>query len=288
MVRSGYGITYDPLPFSRPLRGMYPATIGSTFVSSTPYTWVDTLDKGIPAIPIPDTSTGVMTLPPTIDMGPRSAWAGPLHRGYIQSWNLTVERKLPANVSTSVGYVGTQTVHQMIDLDINAAPPGGGPSGRPLAATQNRLITMQMWDGSASGNYHALQVAVNRQFSNGLLLKGGYTWSRAINWTDDDGWTGAPTFNWGPMQNRNRAVAGYNRTHMFTMGFVYEIPFGQGKAWANHGFASHLLGGWQTNGTFVAYTGTPLTVSASGTELNAPGNSQTADQVKPGAVSNPG
>ena len=117
--------------------------------------------------------------------------------------------------------------------------------------------------------------------ANGLLLKGAYTWSRAINWTDDDGWTGAPTFNWGPAQQRNRAVAGYNRTHMFTMGFVYEMPFGKGRVYARNGFPSKLLGGWQTNGTFVAYTGTPLTVTASGTDLNAPGNGQTADQVKP-------
>lgn len=284
VIRSGYGITYDPLPFSRPLRGMYPATIGSTFVSSNPYTWVDTLDKGIPAIPIPDTSTGVITLPPTVDMGPRSAWGGPLHRGYIQSWNFTIERKLPGDISASLGYVGTETVHQMLDIDINAAPPGGGPAGRPLAATQNRLITMQMWDGSASGNYHSLQLAVNRQFSHGLLLKGAYTWSKAINWTDEDGWTGIPTFNWGPMQQRNRAVSGYDRAHMFTLGFVYEMPFGKGKSWVNHGFASHLLGGWQTNGTMAAYTGTPFNISASGAELNAPGNSQTADQVKAGKV----
>jgi len=284
VIRSGYGITYDPLPFSRPLRGMYPNTIGSTFVSSNPYTWVDTLDKGIPAIPIPDTSTGVITLPPTVDMGPRSAWGGPLHRGYIQSWNFTVERKLPAGISASLGYVGTETVHQMIDLDINAAPPGGGPAGRPLAATQNRLISMLMWDGSASGNYHSLQLAINRQFSHGLLLKGAYTWSKAINWTDDDGWTGAPPFNWGPIQQRNRAVAGYDRAQMFTLGFVYELPFGKGKNWVNNGFASQLLGGWQTNGTMAAYTGTPFTVSASGAELNAPGNNQTADQVKPGKV----
>ena len=262
VVRSGYGITYDPLPFSRPLRGMYPATIGSTFVSSGPYTWIDTLDKGIPAIAIPDTSTGVIALPPTVDMGPRSSWGGPLHRGYIQSWNLTVERKLPGNVATSVGYVGTQTVHQMLDIDINAAPPGGGPAGRPLAATQNRRISMLMWDGSASGNYHSLQVAINRQFSHGLLMKGAYTWSKAINWTDEDGWTGAPSFNWGPSQPRNRALAGYNRAHMFTMGFVYEMPFGSGKKWAAKGLASRALGGWQTNGTFIAYTGTPFTVSA--------------------------
>ena len=284
VVRSGYGITYDPLPFSRPLRGMYPATIGSTFVSATPYSWIGTLDQGIPAIPLPDTSTGVMELPPTIDMGPRSAWGGELHRGYIQSWNFTVERKLPADLVTSIGYVGTLTVHQMIDRDINAAPPGGVPAGRPLAATQNRRIPMLMWDGLASGNYHALQVALNRQFSRGLFLKGAYTWSKAINWTDEDGWTGAPPWNLQPVMHRNRAEAGYNRAHMFTMGYVYELPFGPGKSWVTGGPLSWILRDWQTNGAFVAYTGTPFTVSAAGTELNSPGNAQTADLVVPGKV----
>jgi len=281
VVRSGYGITYDPLPFSRPLRGLYPATIGATFPAPSPYTPVTTLDKGIPAIPLPDVSKGVLELPPAVDMGPRSPWGGLLHRGYIQSWNFTVERRLVYDIVTSVAYVGTQTVHQLADIDINAAPPGGGPAGRPLAATQGRRIAALMWDGWISGNYHGLQVAINRQFSRGLFLKGAYTWSKAINWTDDDGWAGMPLTNWGPALRRNRAVAGYDRTHMFTMGFVYELPFGPGKTWSQSGPASWLLRGWQTNGTFAAYTGTPFTIGASGAELNMPGTSQTADQVKP-------
>jgi len=280
VIRSGYGSTYDPLPFSRPLRGMYPATIGSTFVSSGPFAWIDTLDKGIPAIPIPDTSTGVLTLPPTVDMGPRSAWGGEINRGYIQSWNFTIERKLAGDFVTSVGYVGTQTVHQLIDRDINAAPPGGGPAGRPLAATQNRRIAALMWDGMASGNYHGLQIAVNRQFSRGLLVKGAYTYSKAINWTDEDGWTGAPTWNWGPVMHRNRAKAGYNREQMFTLGALYELPFGPGKTFNTAGPISHLTRGWQINGTMSVYSGTPFTIGANGTELNSPGNTQTADQVK--------
>jgi outer membrane receptor protein involved in Fe transport len=279
VLRSGYGITYDPLPFSRPLRGMYPATIGSTFVSATPYSWIDTLENGIPPIPLPDTTTGVFPLPPTIDMGPRSAWGGPLHRGYIQSWNFTLERKMPLDLVTSFAYVGTQTVHQMMDRDINAAPPGTGPAGRPLAATQGRRIAALMWDGFASGNYHGLQVALNRQFSRGLLLKGAYTWSKAINWIDDDGWTGAQSWNWEPVMHRNRAVAGYDRTHMFTLGYVYELPFGNGRRMMTSGPLSWLLGGWQTNGAFAAYTGSPFTLGANGAELNAPGNAQTADQV---------
>jgi len=283
VIRSGYGITYDPLPFSRPLRGLYPATIGASFVADNPYTYIHTLDKGIPAIPLPDVSKGVLTLPPSVDMGPRSPWGGLLHRGYIQSWNFTLERKLPADVVASVAYVGTQTVHQLADRDINAAAPGAGPAGRPLAATQGRRITANMWDGWISGNYHGLQAAINRRFAQGLMLKGAYTWSKTINLTDDDGWASV-MWNWGPVIRRNRAVAGYDRTHMFTMGFVYELPFGPNGTWARSGLLSHLLRGWRTNGLFSAYTGTPFTVFADGAELNAPGNSQTADQVKSGKV----
>lgn len=279
VIRSGYGITFDPLPFSRPLRGLYPATITASWVSSGPYAWVDTIDKGIPAVPLPDISKGVLELPPTVDMGPRSPWGGQINRGYVQSWNFTVERKLPADVVTSVAYVGTQTVKQLMDRDINAAAPGTGPAGRPLAATQNRRIGASMWDGWVNGNYHSLQTAINRQFSKGLFLKGAYTWSKTINWADEDGWVSLPITNWEPALRRNRAVAGYDRTHMFTLGFLYDLPFGPGHRLAQSGAASWLLRGWRTNGVYNAYTGTPFTISADGASLNAPGSSQTADQV---------
>ncbi|MCL5746646.1 MAG: TonB-dependent receptor, partial [Acidobacteria bacterium] len=281
VIRSGYGITYDPLPFARPLRGLYPASIGATFTRLDPYTWYNNLSQGIPVVPVPDISTGVLTLPPDVDMGPRSPWAGELHRGYIQSWNFTVERKLPADLVTSVAYVGTQTVHWLVDRDINAAPPGTGAAGRPLFATQGRRIGASMWDGWLNGNYHALQVAVNRYFTRGLMLKGAYTWSKAINYTDDDGWAGLPLTNWLPALDRNRARAGYDRTHMFVMGWVYELPFGEGKRWATSGPARQAFGGWQINGTFSSYTGTPFGVGADGAGLNAPGSNQTADLVKP-------
>jgi hypothetical protein len=47
------------------------------------------------------------------------------------------------------------------------------------------------------------------------------------------------------------------------------------------GPASYIVGGWQVNGVLAAYTGVPLTVTAPGAALNAPSNTQTADQVGP-------
>jgi hypothetical protein len=68
---------------------------------------------------------------------------------------------------------------------------------------------------------------------------------------------------------------------MFKSGWIWELPFGANKRWAQEGFGKAVLGGWQLNGIFSAYSGTPFTVTASGTSLSAPGNTQVADQVLP-------
>ena len=150
----------------------------------------------------------------------------------------------------------------------------------PFTAQFGRTIATNMWDGYLSSNYNSLQVAVNRSFAKGLMLKGAYTYAKAIDYTDDDGWASVG-WNWAPVFQRNRAVAGFDRTHILQIGWVYELPFGKGKMLAKSGVAAAVLGGWQVNGSWLAYTGTPFTVSALGPSLNAPNNTQTADQVNP-------
>ncbi len=282
VIRSGYGITYDPMPFGRPLLGFYPLTIAQTFVSTLPGATSLTpylpLDKGIPAFDGPDISSGVVALPPTVEM--RTPYEAPFHRGYIQSWNLIVEHKLRGDFVVDVGYIGTQTTHQLADLNINAAEPGGGTAGQPLFAKYQRTANTLQWDGWLSANYHALQIALNRRLARGLFVKGAYTFSKAMNWTDDTGWSGL-MFNAPSALHRNRARAGYDIPHILQLGFAAELPFGKGKRLArSDGVASVLLGNWQVNGIFSAVSGRPFTVLAFDTSLNAPGNSQSADLVK--------
>jgi len=169
VIRSGYGITYSPLPFSRPLRGFYPLTIAQQFVGADQFVPFRPIEQGIPDFTGPDISSGRVALPPTVQM--RSAGQGQIHRGYIQSWNLIIERKLPAEFVASVGYVGTQTTHQLADLDINAAPAGGGTGGQPLFAKFGRTAPTLMWDGWLSANYHSLQATINRRLTRGCLSK---------------------------------------------------------------------------------------------------------------------
>lgn len=267
VVRAGYGITFNPLPLARPLRGSFPLTIAADFQDPNNFQPFNRIEQGIPEFCCPDLSAGVVPLPPTAII--RTPGLGLLKRGYIQSWNLVVERRLPREFVTSVGYVGTQTTRGFFDLDINAAAPGTGIPGRPAFAAFGRAISTSLLQGGVNANYHSLQATVHRRLTGGLLLRAAYTFSRAINWADDDG---GVALLWNPpsVLHRNRAQAGYNIPHNFQLGAVYELPFGKRKP---------VLGGWQLSGAFGAFQGRPFTVTSGGASLNAPGNAQTADQV---------
>ena len=272
VVRGGYGVTVSPMPLSRPLRGFYPAIIAQTFDGSTDFVPFGTLASGIPLFGGPDLNSGAVELPNTALMG--SPYADHINRGYIQSWNLTYERRLPAHFSLSTAYVGTKTTHLMGLYDINTAAAGQGQAGQPLFQKFGRTQPLWRFDGYLSSNYHGLQLALNRPFTRGFFVKGAYTWSKAMNRQDDDAWA-TLDYPHPSVLSKNYGPAGYDRTHVFQLGFVAELPMGRNGG----GPVNAILKGWSINGIASAVSGTPFTVTASGASLNAPGNNQTADQV---------
>ena len=285
VFRAGYGLTWDPLPFGRPLRGLYPSTLTGSWVPTvSTFGWYNSINEGIPDIPIPDVSKGQGLLPVNIDMGPRSPWGGQIHRGYIQSWNGTFERQLPFNMVGTAGYVATRTIHQLIDRNINTVGPGIGTTtaNLPLAKAYGRTIATNMWDGIGVANYHSLQTSLNKRFTHGLLVKANYTFGKSLSMADEDGWVGLPLYNLESRLYDNYGPSGYDRTHMFSAAWNYELPIGAGKhVVVSNKFADALVGGWKLSGIFVKYSGTAFTVTGSGSSLQATGNSQTADLIGP-------
>ena len=81
----------------------------------------------------------------------------------------------------------------------------------------------------------------------------------------------------------NRSLSDFDRTHNLNITNIVELPFGPGRRWLNDGgVLSQIVGGWQVNNIVSFYSGTPFSVTASGTSLNAPENDQRADQVEDG------
>ena len=281
VFRSGYGLTYNAQAWARAVRGDndYPVTIASTFINPDQFAYYSTLQQGIPKMVGPDLSSGRVPLDraaaeytPEIDN---------IDRGYTHTWNFAVERMLPYDTSIDVAYVGARGVGGYAGLDINSPQTlGVGDAGRPYASL-GRFVAINSWGMRLKTEYNSLQVALNKRMSHGLLVKGAYTLSKAMNETDNDG-RATLNFNIPSELYRNWAPAGFDRRHNFQLGFVYQLPWQSTNGYGN--LAQALAKDWQLNGTFAAFSGNPFTMTAAGTSLNTPNNgfpnnTNTADLV---------
>ena len=184
-------------------------------------------------------------------------------RGATQSYNVVIERRLPLDIVTSVGYVGTRTDGTYTTRNLNYAESGGN-ANRQLF-TQAGTATINVLAGDGIARYNSLQIGVNRPFRNGFLLKGAYTLSRAMNVGDDDG----AAYPWPqPSQfSRNYAPAGFDRTHVAQMGFVYEIPLLK----TSTSPIAYVVKDWQINGIASWLSGRPFTIGGTNGGLQQSG-----------------
>ena len=276
VVRTGYGLTYDAQGMSGELAfygyQSYPLMLNASFVTpaaQSNFGWYGTLNQGIPLLPDPDVSNGRVPLPNTVGM--QTAVPESTHRGRTHSWNVALERRLPL-VSVDVAYVGNRVVGALTKLNVNPVLHlGGGAADRPYFVSHGRQLALSVFKPYGKTDYDALQVGVTRPLSHGLLLKGHYT--LASTWALGTSYE-LPS---AEAEDRNWARAGGSRRHTATMSFVYQLP------WQSTGFrqsiAKAIISDWQVNGIFQAFSGAPFTVTADGTALNTPGNTQTADLV---------
>jgi hypothetical protein len=264
VIRAGYGRTFNPVPWSRPMRGSYPFDVWVTNTAEQ-YAWLGTLQDGIPPVVVPDLSSGRVPFPRGAFM--RTPNPDDVDRGVIQQWNVAFEQRLPWDISAEIAYVGTATDGGYADLNLNYGEPGGGNAARKYFAVAG-TTALNDWAGRTRSRYKALQLALNRPFRNGLMLKGAYTLSEAKDMTrnSEDGWTDL-TWNHPLMYDQNFALSVFDRTHIFQLGFLYELPFYKNS----QSTLGKILGGWQINGIAAAYSGTPFSIPGTNPALDCQG-----------------
>lgn len=279
VVRAGYGLSIDPYSMARAMRTNYPVIIELDRQGPNSWTPAGPLAGGIPEIPVPDVGNGLVDIP--LDV-----FANTLPdkhvRGYVQSWNFTVQKELPSGFNAEAGYVANRQVRQLGFLELNWAPIGGGQGGRQLNRAFGRTANTRMVSPLGNSHYDSLQARLQRRFAGDYLLQAAYTWSKSITTSGPADSSGTLPIAIPEYYGLNRQVNDFDRTHNLQITNITELPFGRGKRFANQGgFLTALLGGWQLNNMLSFYTGSPFSVTASGTSLNAPGSTQRADQIKP-------
>ena len=320
VVRAGGGLTSDPdsLRFLRDsfpmdLNPQYEGTAVDTIaVDPTNGNAPMTLSYGIPALTVPNYATGFASLPVS---GATTTVTKDFHRGYIESWNLFVQRDLGWSMVGNVGYVGTHDVRQLVQTGyLNSGPlpsgatpcmangyfnPSTGLTGKCNFAA-NEIVNEQWCTGTTnltcyntggigyvkplfSADYNGLQSQLTYAGGRYAQLGVVYTYSKAIDFEDNGAGSGSNGLAWNypAYYTRNRAPASYDQTHNLEIWGLYNLPFGRGHAWASNGVGNAILGGWQLNGQFSHISGIPFTVSANSNTANAPGEPLYANLVAP-------
>jgi hypothetical protein len=261
------------------MRSPYPVTLVNEFQPLNSFVWGGTLQTGFPAPVFPDISSGSTILPATFTTN--TLQAGTFRRGYIESFNFTVQRELGGGFVLQTGYVGTRSIRQALSyFDANAGfIPGAGANGRPYYILYGANVSRNLFIPMATNRYDGWQSNVTKRLSHGLFLTTSFTWSKSLGINAGNSDSGL-RFYVPSQYSKNFAVSDFDRTLSFVTAFNYELPFGKGHQWAKTGFASWVIGGWKLNPNIAWYSGMPFILTADGSSLNAPSNTQVADQVK--------
>lgn len=104
----------------------------------------------------------------------------------------------------------------------------------------------------ATTSYNALQVVLQKHFSQGFQLISHYTWSHALA-HESDYFFNDPRADYGNSY--------YNRRQVFVTEGSWDLPFGKDKAWGKNvsGWMNQIIGGFGLNGDLTWETGLPFT-----------------------------
>jgi hypothetical protein len=214
---------------------------------------------------------------------------------YSENWSLDLQWQPKNDVVLTLGYVGNHGIHQPLPIPFNqpgVATPSNPINGQIYSygfqaadANGNPLLTEQVqttigafsfsdgntalrtpyiginpnadyWRAEGVSTYNALQFQATKRMSHGLLVNASYTYSHSL---DEGSGLGAGLFFNGnnPLVPRTAyASSDFDRTHVFTVSYVYLLPTLKNPSRLMNG----VVNGWGLQGVTVAQSGQPFSV----------------------------
>jgi hypothetical protein len=295
VVRGGVGIIYGPLVYGDFGGSMVTGyTASPNAPSPNGFDPSFDIDNGMPAFtPPPDLDPGYYNgsyLPGSYI----KASAG--RPTTLYNWNLEVQHQLAEDLLLTVGYIGNHATDLESNLlNPNNMPISDFALGDALYQpfTNNTAGValpfngfLQNWGGNPQlqaalrpfpqydfidqgcclenvgmSSFNALIASVTRHYRQGLNLQASYTFAKTF--TDAD--SALPNNGVGVSQDSNvddlhkeKAISAQDLRHQFVVSGLYELPFGKGKQFLNHGILSQVFGGWELGTVERMQSGQPL------------------------------
>ena len=205
---------------------------------------------------------------------------------YISDWTFNIQHQLSNTILLQVAYVGSKVTHLAQNLFANQVSPAYLSYGsqllqqvpnpfygkitdgalsyptvafnqllRPYPQYQQLLLVRQ---DSGDMEYQSVQFRVDKRFGHGLTLDAGYTISKNMTNDFESGVTETGPQNALYNNHYNHTLDTNDVPQRLVVSWLYELPFGKGKAFLNNGLASKIIGSWQFNGIAVFQKGIPL------------------------------
>jgi trimeric autotransporter adhesin len=240
VVRAGYGINYNLAQYASIIQNFAfqpPFAVTSTNVNNPAAPL--TLENGFPPI-APGAITNNFAVDPNYRLG------------YVQVWNVDVQRTLPQGF--------------LLNLDYNGSKGTRLDTERAIEIAGIQPFTYE----SSAGNsvFHAGSVRVRKRLAHGIGIGATYTFSKSI---DDASSVGGGSLI--VIQNpfdiaADRSLSSFDQRHKFTGNWITDLPFGENRRFAQKGVWSHILASWQLSGDFAIASGFPYTPRVLGNSVD--------------------
>lgn len=200
---------------------------------------------------------------------------------YVQSWHLTVQRELPWKLLLDVAYVGNRSNKLIILADYNQARPNAPTENASLQA-RRPFAAYSFVQASYNGgwaSYHAMQVKLERRFSDGLYLLNSFTWSKAMDNAAGHLEATSGDNSRGNIKNlaNDKGLSNYDQPLNNTTSVVFDLPFGKGRRFGGGipTAADYVIGGWRLTLINSITSGLPANLTYSPASAFQVGNSLT-------------
>jgi hypothetical protein len=270
VLRAGYAMSTDPTNIGGVVgnRENYPDVDATTLPAPNSFSYGTTLRLGLPPVSVPNYSSGSVAVPLTT--GVFTVDNNTYVRGYIESWNVTLERQIREWL-TSASYVATRSIDPISGINANWGTIGTGTAGQVLTLLSGRTASTTTIGTFGNAKYDSLQTRIGHSFARNYEASAAYTWGHGMGYTSQVAIPADYYRNYGNTAGVARQTLGAT--------VMVASPFGKNQHWMTSGLESKVLGGWQLEGISVFRTGTPFTATASNTTLNASGSTQFADCI---------
>ncbi len=293
-VRGGYGIIYGPelySDFANSVNAGYAASESPSSQDSS-FSPAFNLAGGFPHYTAPP------NLDPTIRNGQSVDYIAPQYGKppMLQTWDLQVQQQLAPDLIFSIAYVGNHGTRERTAAAagaVNDIPFSNFALGSVLSAAVgspqanaagiaapypgfsgivgNALRPYPQYlrvnadcciENDGQSTYHSLQTVLQRQMRNGLSLLASYTWAKDL--TDSDSMLPGTNGGGGVYQNpfdlhQEKSLSSQDIRNTFVVSYIYQLPFGTGKRFLNHGrLVDEALGGWEVGAVQRYESGQPL------------------------------